>query len=76
MYTIGRLSKATNVTIRTLRYYDELGILKPARVAETGYRYYDTSALMRLQQITALKHQGYIEPSAEDSCHRQTKKHS
>lgn len=40
MYSIGELSKNTNISIRTLRYYDEIGLLKPAKVADSGYRYY------------------------------------
>jgi DNA-binding transcriptional MerR regulator len=59
MYTIGQISKATNVTVRTLHYYDELGLLKPSLVADTGYRYYDKDALMKLQQIAALKALGF-----------------
>jgi DNA-binding transcriptional MerR regulator len=58
MYTVGQVSKATNVSVRTLHYYDHLDLLKPAVVGTTGYRYYDKDALMRLQQITALKKLG------------------
>jgi len=42
----------TGVSVRTLHYYDEIGLLKPAAVDErTGYRYYDEQALLRLQEI-------------------------
>lgn len=58
VYSIGQLSAATGVTVRTLRYYDELGILSPTTIAPTGYRYYDATALLRLQQIIALKQFG------------------
>ncbi|QBD75293.1 MerR family transcriptional regulator [Ktedonosporobacter rubrisoli] len=59
MYSVGALSKATNITIRTLHYYDELGLLKPSRVTEAGYRYYADEAIMQLHQITALKKLGF-----------------
>lgn len=39
-YTIQKLSKIAGVTTRTLRYYDEIGILKPARINSSGYRIY------------------------------------
>ncbi|WP_099156728.1 MerR family DNA-binding transcriptional regulator [Virgibacillus ndiopensis] len=40
MYLVGDLSKITNVSIRLLHYYDEIGILKPSEKTEAGYRYY------------------------------------
>ena len=39
-YSIQALSRLSGVTTRTLRWYDEIGLLKPSRVAESGYRYY------------------------------------
>jgi DNA-binding transcriptional MerR regulator len=39
------------VTTRTLRYYDEVGLLKPSRIGENGYRYYEHTNLLQLQQI-------------------------
>jgi DNA-binding transcriptional MerR regulator len=51
MYTIRQLSKLAGVTPRTLHHYDAIGLLKPSRVAENGYRYYDERALFQLQQI-------------------------
>ena len=48
MMTIGDLSALTHVSIRTLRHYDQIGLLKPSRVTEAGYRQYDESALQRL----------------------------
>lgn len=59
MYRIGHLSKETNITIRTLRYYDELGLLKPSVVTKAGYRYYSKADVMKLQRITALKQLGF-----------------
>ena len=51
MYTVKQLSKLAGVTPRTLHHYDEIGLLKPTRVGENGYRYYGEEALLRLQQI-------------------------
>jgi len=50
-YSIKRIADLAGVTTRTLRYYDEIGLLVPAGVGENGYRYYDQRNLMRLQQI-------------------------
>lgn len=51
MYTVKQLAALAGVTVRTLHYYDEIGVLRPAQVGENGYRYYDDAALLRLQQI-------------------------
>ena len=51
MMTVNEVSKLTGVSIRTLHYYDKIGLLHPAFVTESGYRQYDDTALERLQQI-------------------------
>ena len=51
MMTVHQVSRLTGVSIRTLQYYDEIGLLPPARVTEAKYRLYDEEALERLQQI-------------------------
>ena len=51
MRTVHEVSRLTGVSIRTLQYYDEIGLLSPASHTEAGYRLYDDSALERLQQI-------------------------
>ena len=51
MMTVKEVSELTGVSIRTLRYYDEIGLLPPAAHTEGGYRLYDDTALERLQQI-------------------------
>lgn len=51
MFTVKQLSKLAGVTPRTLHYYDAIGLLKPSRVGENGYRYYGEETLLRLQQI-------------------------
>ena len=50
-YSIQALSRLSGVTTRTLRWYDEIGLLKPSRVAESGYRYYGPAEVDRLQDI-------------------------
>ncbi|MCR4598429.1 MAG: MerR family transcriptional regulator [Acetatifactor sp.] len=51
MKTVNEVSKLTGVSIRTLQYYDKIGLLKPAEYTESGYRLYDDAALERLGQI-------------------------
>jgi len=51
MFTVKQLSRLAGITPRTLHYYDEIGLLKPTRVGDNGYRYYGEEALLRLQQI-------------------------
>lgn len=59
MYQIGLFSKMNRITTKTLRHYDEIGLLKPAYVDDyTGYRYYASSQLPRLHKIIALKQMG------------------
>ena len=60
MIKIGDFSKLSLVSIKTLRYYDEMGLLKPVHVDQfTGYRYYSVSQLPRLHRILALKDLGF-----------------
>lgn len=59
MFKIGDFSKLSQVSVKTLRYYDELGLLKPVEVDRfTGYRYYSADQLPRLNRILALKDLG------------------
>ncbi|HEY6074479.1 MAG TPA: MerR family transcriptional regulator, partial [Anaerolineales bacterium] len=51
MFTVKQLSNLAGVTPRTLHHYDAIGLLKPSRVGENGYRYYEQEAVLRLQQI-------------------------
>ena len=51
MFTVKQLSSMAGVTPRTLHHYDEIGLLKPSRIGENGYRYYGEEALLKLQQI-------------------------
>ena len=51
MMTVNEVSKTAGVSVRTLQYYDKIGLLKPTDYSEAGYRLYDVTALERLQQI-------------------------
>lgn len=51
MKTVTEVSRLAGVSVRTLHHYDAIGLLKPARVTEAGYRLYDDTALKRLQTI-------------------------
>ena len=51
MRTVNEVSKITGVSVRTLHHYDAIGLLKPTKVTEAGYRMYDDTALSRLQSI-------------------------
>ena len=55
MMTVNEVSKLTGVSIRTLQYYDTIGLLKPVEYTEAGYRLYDDTSLERLQQILLFK---------------------
>lgn len=50
-YTVNKLAKLSGVSARTLRFYDEIGLLKPAYVGDNDYRYYKEEQLLMLQQI-------------------------
>ena len=58
-YSIKELAELTGLTTRTLRYYDEINLLKPAIVKENGYRYYGSKELELLQQIMFYRKRGF-----------------
>jgi DNA-binding transcriptional MerR regulator len=59
MFKIGEFSKFSQVPVKTLRYYDQIGLFEPAKVDRfTGYRYYSASQLPRLHRILAMKDLG------------------
>ncbi|GAA1796336.1 MerR family transcriptional regulator [Agromyces lapidis] len=57
-WSIQEIAKLAGTTSRTLRHYDELGLLAPSRIAANGYRHYDERALVRLQRILLLRELG------------------
>lgn len=58
-YSIRKLSELAGVSARTLRYYDEIGLLKPSEISEAGYRYYGERELALLQQILFYRERGF-----------------
>jgi MerR family transcriptional regulator, thiopeptide resistance regulator len=58
-FKVGDLSKRTGLSIRTLHYYDEIGLLSPSHRTESGYRVYGKQDIIRLQQIITLKQIGF-----------------
>lgn len=67
MYRIGMFSKLGLTTIKTLRYYDDEGLLVPAHVDEdNGYRYYNSSQLFDLNRIVSLRQMGFSIPEIKD----------
>ncbi len=68
IYTTGEFAKRANVSVRTIRYYDNKGLLKPSEIKESGYRYYTDLDFIKLQRIIVLKGLGFsLEDIAEIS---------
>lgn len=59
VYTVTKLAKISGVSIRTLHWYDEIGLLKPAYYGANGYRYYEEDQLLVLQQILFFRELGF-----------------
>lgn len=59
VYTVKKLASLAGVSVRTLHYYDELGLLKPRYRPENGYRHYDEDSIIRLQQIMFFRELGF-----------------
>src|SRR5213083_2005235 len=58
-YTIKQVAAMSGVSVRTLHFYDETGLLKPAYVGENGYRFYEEAQLLILQQILFYRELGF-----------------
>jgi DNA-binding transcriptional MerR regulator len=58
-YTVGKVARFAHVSVRALRHYDELGLLRPSRRTEAGYRLYTSEDLERLQQVLFYKELGF-----------------
>ena len=65
-WSIQQISRIAGTTSRTLRHYDDIGLLAPSRIGQNGYRYYDESALVRLQRILLLRDLGLRLPQIAD----------
>lgn len=59
MYSIGKLAKTSHVSIRTLRYYDEIGLLLPTHRNDAGHRFYSDNDISKLHYILTLKDLGF-----------------
>ena len=57
-WSIQEIARLAGTTSRTLRHYDDIGLLTPSRIAHNGYRHYDQAALVRLQRILLLRELG------------------
>ena len=55
MKTVKEVSELTGISVRTLHYYDEIGLFRPTEVKETGYRFYDDKAIDKLGQILVFR---------------------
>lgn len=71
-YTVQKLSQIAGISTRTLRYYDEIGILKPARINSSGYRIYGQSEVDRLQQILLYREMGVNLDTIQDIMNSKT----
>jgi DNA-binding transcriptional MerR regulator len=58
-YTVKQVARISNVSIRTLHFYDETGLLKPAYLKDNGYRFYEEPQLLALQQILFYRELGF-----------------
>ncbi|MGB8455189.1 MAG: MerR family transcriptional regulator [Anaerocolumna sp.] len=65
-YTVQKLGKLAGISTRTLRYYDEIGLLRPARIHSSGYRIYGDTEVDRLQQILFYRELGVSLESIRD----------
>ncbi|GAA4480597.1 MerR family transcriptional regulator [Microbacterium panaciterrae] len=68
-WSIQEIARLTGTTSRTLRHYDDIGLLPPTRIAANGYRHYDESALVRLQRILLLRELGLGLPLIAEVVH-------
>ncbi len=64
MRTVKEISDLTGISVRTLHYYDEIGLLKPTDKSDAGYRLYDDKALETLQQILKMQREMLVAKKA------------
>ena len=69
MRTVKEISERTGISVRTLHYYDEIGLLKPSIVTETKYRLYTEDDLSRLQEILFFREVGFALKEIKDLLH-------
>lgn len=66
MYSIGEFAKKTGLTVRSLRFYDQKGLLKPSYISEAGHRFYDDRCIETVQKIVTLKYLDYTLDEIEE----------
>jgi DNA-binding transcriptional MerR regulator len=71
-WSIQDIARLAGTTSRTLRHYDDIGLLPPSRIGANGYRYYDRGALVRLQRILLLRDLGLGLPAIAEALRSQT----
>ncbi|MFF1632774.1 MerR family transcriptional regulator [Leifsonia sp. NPDC058248] len=71
-WSIQDIARLAGTTSRTLRHYDDIGLLPPSRIGANGYRYYDRGALVRLQRILLLRDLGLGLPAIAEVLQNQT----
>ncbi len=69
LYTAGEIAKIAGVSLRTIRFYDAKGLLKPVSYSDAGYRYYNQESLVVLQKILMLKYLGFSLQQIETMIH-------
>src|SRR5690625_4898104 len=70
-WSIQQIARLAGTTSRTLRHYDDIGLVPPSRIGLNGYRYYDGPALIRLQRVLLLRDLGLGLPQIADILVRQ-----
>ena len=70
-WSIQEIARLAGTTSRTLRHYDDIGLLPPSRIAANGYRHYDAPALVRLQRILLLRELGLGLPQIAEVLERE-----
>src|SRR6188508_3309158 len=65
-WSIQDIARLAGTTSRTLRHYDDVGLVTPSRIGDNGYRYYDADALVRLQRVLLLRELGLGLPAIGD----------
>jgi DNA-binding transcriptional MerR regulator len=71
-WSIQQIARIAGTTSRTLRHYDDIGLLKPSRIAHNGYRHYDQEALVQLQRILLLRELGLGLPAIAEVLDNET----
>src|SRR5918997_4321044 len=70
IWKVGELAERAGLSVRTLHYYDEIGLLSPSQRTEAGHRLYTAGDVVRLQQVKSLKHLGFGLEEIRDSLYR------